>query len=48
MAEFDIFQESGKEIEKWILLQTFPLAVKLLERESDISVGAQRPMRDFG
>ena len=48
MAQFDVFREYGKELEKRIRLQTFPLAVKTLEKESDIPEGAQRPMRDFG
>ena len=48
MAEFDVFHEFGKELEERIRLQTFPLAVKMLEKESDIPEKAQRPMRDFG
>lgn len=48
MAEFDAFHEYGEELERRIRLQTFPLAVKLLEREADIPEGAKRPLRDFG
>lgn len=48
MAGFDVFHEYGKELEKRLRLQTFPLAIKMLKKESDIPEGAQRPMRDFG
>ena len=48
MTKFARFHEYGRELEKRMRLQTFPLAVKLLEKESDIPEDAQRPMRDFG
>lgn len=48
MTKFDVFQKYGEEIEKRMRLQTFPLAIKLLERETDIPKGAKRPLRDFG
>ena len=48
MTKFDVFHEYGKELEKRIWLQTFPLVLKLLEKESDIPEKAQRPLRDFG
>ena len=48
MAKFDVFHEYGEEIERRIRLQTFPLAIKLLQREADIPEGAERPLRDFG
>ncbi len=38
----------GEELEKRLRLKTFPLAVKLLEKEGDIPEGAIRPMRDLG
>jgi len=44
----DVLHKYGEELEKLIRLQTFPLAVKLLEKEEDIPNGAQRPMKDFG
>ncbi|NIM05156.1 MAG: hypothetical protein GTN65_05965, partial [Armatimonadetes bacterium] len=31
-----------------VRLKTFPLALKLLEKEGDIPDGAKRPLRDFG
>lgn len=48
MAKFDVFHKYGEEFERRLRLRTFPLAVKLLEREEDIPEGTQRPMRDFG
>ncbi len=39
----DVFHNCGEELEKRLRLKTFPLAVKLLEKEEDISEGAQRP-----
>jgi len=38
----------AREIEELIRPKTFPLAVKLLEKEEDIPEGAMRPMRDLG
>ena len=38
----------GEELEKRLLLKTFPIAVKLLESEKDIPEGATRPKRDLG
>jgi len=43
-----VFHNYGEELEKRLRLKTFPLAVKLLEKEEDIPEGAQRPLRDFG
>lgn len=48
MARFSVFSEYGEELERRIRLQTFPLAIKLLEKETDIPEGAERPLRDFG
>jgi len=42
------FHDYGEELERRVRLKTFPLAVKLLEKEEDIPEGAQRPLRDFG
>jgi len=46
--KLSVFHEYGEELEKRLRLQTFPLAVKLLEKEEDIPKEAQRPMKDFG
>ncbi len=48
MGKFDVLHDYGEELERRIRLQTFPLAVKLLEKEIDIPEGAERPLRDFG
>ena len=46
--KLSVLHEYGQELERRIRLQTFPLAIKLLEREKDIPEEAQRPMKDFG
>jgi uncharacterized protein (DUF169 family) len=43
-----IFNEYGKRIEKQIRPKSYPLAVKMLEKEEDIPDEAKRPKRDFG
>lgn len=48
MTEFAVFHEYAKELEDRIRLQTYPLAIKMLEKESDIPDKTQRPLRDFG
>lgn len=48
MADSEVYRECGEELERRIRLKTFPLALKLLEKEGDIPDGAQRPLRDFG
>ncbi len=40
------FNRYGQELEQLMLLRTSPLAVKMLEKESDIPKGAVRPKRD--
>jgi len=41
-------QNYGEELKSRLCLKTFPLAVKLLEKEKDIPQGAMRPLRDSG
>jgi len=48
MADLEVYRGYGDELERQLRLKTFPLALKLLETESDIPDGAQRPLRDFG
>lgn len=48
MADLGVYHAYGEELETRIRTKTFPLAIKLLEREEDIPEGAQRPLRDFG
>jgi uncharacterized protein (DUF169 family) len=42
------YNRFGEEIERALLLKTYPLAVKMLEKESDIPAGAFRPKKDKG
>jgi uncharacterized protein (DUF169 family) len=48
MADLDLYRGYGDELERQLRLKTFPLALKLLEKEGDIPDGAQRPLKDFG
>jgi uncharacterized protein (DUF169 family) len=48
MMRPDALSSYADELERKVRLQTFPLAVKLLESEEHIPKGAQRPLRDFG
>jgi uncharacterized protein (DUF169 family) len=41
-------ESCGEELARRLSLRTFPLAMKLLEREKDIPQGAMRPLRDLG
>lgn len=40
--------EYAEELERRLRLRTYPLAIKMIEREEDIPQGAKRPLRDFG
>jgi uncharacterized protein (DUF169 family) len=42
------FNRWGEELEHTLKLKTAPIAVKMLEKESDIPAGAFRPMKDKG
>jgi len=42
-----ILEEYSAELERKLRLSSFPLAVKMLEREGDIPEGALRPLRDL-
>ena len=48
MPNLSEFNRFGEEIEKRMLLRTSPIAVKMLEKESDIPEGAIRPKKDRG
>lgn len=48
MASLDKFPEYAEILERRLRLKTFPIAIKLLEREEDIVEGAIRPKRDLG
>jgi uncharacterized protein (DUF169 family) len=42
------YNQWGKDLETYLKLKTFPIAVKMLEKESDIPKGAIRPKKDRG
>ena len=48
MAELSEFNKYGDELEKYLILRSSPIAVKMLEKESDIPKGAIRPKKDRG
>jgi uncharacterized protein (DUF169 family) len=48
MTEISEFNRYGEDLEKILLLRTSPIAVKMLEKESDIPEGAVRPSKDRG
>ena len=48
MTDLATYNRYGEELEQRIRLKTFPLAIKMLEKEEDIPAGAQRPLRDMG
>jgi len=48
MEDLGVFHEYGEELERRLRLKTFPIAVKMLEKEEDIPSGATRPKRDLG
>jgi uncharacterized protein (DUF169 family) len=48
MADLKVYREYGEDLERRLRLKTFPLALKLLEKEGDIPEGAKRPLKDLG
>jgi len=44
----DEIKSLGKQLERLLRLQTFPLAIKMLRKETDIPSTAKRPLRDMG
>ncbi|MBN1191242.1 MAG: DUF169 domain-containing protein [Dehalococcoidales bacterium] len=48
MTSIEEYNRCGEEIEKYLWLKTSPIAVKMLQKESDIPEGAVRPKRDRG
>jgi uncharacterized protein (DUF169 family) len=46
MASLSEFNKYGEDLEKALILRTSPIAVKMLEKESDIPKEAVRPKRD--
>ena len=43
-----IYREYAERFEKLLRMSTYPLAVKMLEKDEDIPKLAKRPLRDFG
>jgi uncharacterized protein (DUF169 family) len=48
MATLKELNSFGEELRNQLLLKTYPIAIKLLEKESDIPKEATRPKRDLG
>jgi len=48
MTELAALHEYGEELQGRLRLKTFPLAIKMLEREEDIPESAVRPKKDLG
>jgi uncharacterized protein (DUF169 family) len=48
MTTISDYNRYGKELEELLRLKTSPIAVKMLEKESDIPEGAFRPKKDKG
>ncbi len=48
MTTIKEYNSYGEELENRLKLRTFPVAVKMLEKEDDIPEGAFRPKRDKG
>ncbi|MBN1629811.1 MAG: DUF169 domain-containing protein [Thermoleophilia bacterium] len=48
MIDLDTMHQDAEELEKYLRLQTYPLAIRLLRSESEIPVDARRPKRDEG
>jgi uncharacterized protein (DUF169 family) len=48
MSQISVYHEYGEELERRLRLRSFPLAVKMITKDSDLPEGAKRPLRDFG
>lgn len=48
MTDLQKMHKDAADLEKYLRLQTFPLAIKLLRSEAEIPAGAMRPKRDEG
>ena len=47
-TKLDTYKKYGEDLENGLLLRTYPIAVKMLEKEADIPKGAFRPKKDGG
>ena len=48
MLNVDDLKRQALELERLLRLKTYPVAVKMLEKEEDIPHGAKKPMKDLG
>lgn len=48
MPKIEVYNRCGEELERQLMLKTSPIAVKMLEKESDIPEGVIRPKKDKG
>ncbi len=48
MKELETLHNYAEELERRLHLKTFPLAIKLIEKEEDIPEEAMRPIKDWG
>lgn len=48
MTELDNFNQYGEDLERQLIMRSSPIAVKMLEKESDMPEGAIRPKKDRG
>jgi uncharacterized protein (DUF169 family) len=48
MVELGVYRGYGEELGRRLRLKTLPVAVKLLEKESDVPEGVTRPLKDLG
>jgi len=48
VADLEKMHKDAEDLERYLRLQTYPLAIKLLRSESDIPADAKRPKRDEG
>ena len=48
MVKVEEVNQRAMELEQLLRLKTYPLAVKMLEKEEDVPLGAKRPVRDLG
>jgi len=47
MTDVKIYHEYGEELERRVRLKTYPISLKMLEKEKDIPEGAKRPLKDL-
>ena len=48
MMQFKKYQKYGNKLKKYLILETLPLGIKLLQNKRDLPANAKQPMKDFG